>query len=278
MAWEIFTLENLGKVVGVNKTNNLDLSVIIIAKDEEKVIDECLQSVQNLADEVVVLDTGSTDKTIEIAEKSKAKVYQFEKTKEIDYSAWRNYALTSAKGKWLLYLDADERITPLLKKEILQVIKANEKNISAFAIPRRNIRLGKEMKYGGWWPDYVLRLIKKNKLKKWVGQLHEQPQIDGQVGKLREPMVHFSHRGLFEHKLANTIVWSEMEATMLFKAKHPPMTLKRFCGAMTREFYLRMIKYQAWRDGTEGILEAIYQVFSVFITYARLWEMQNKKS
>jgi hypothetical protein len=105
--------------------------------------------------------------------------------------------------------------------------------------------------------------------------LHEQPKVKGEVGKLTEPFVHFSHRGSFEHKLENTIKWSKLEAQMLYNAGHPPVDIKRFLGAMGREFYKRMIKYQAWRDGKEGILEAIYQVFSVFITYARLWEMQN---
>jgi hypothetical protein len=77
--------------------------------------------------------------------------------------------------------------------------------------------------------------------------------------------------------MQNTINWSKIEAQKLFEANHPPMNTKRFLSAMAREFYQRMIKYQAFLDGTEGIMEAFYQVFSVFITYARLWEMQQKK-
>jgi len=266
---------NRNKNSKAHKQKNLLLSVIIVAKDEEGIIGECLESVK-WADEIIVLDTGSVDKTMAIADKFGAKVFKYLKDKEVDYSAWRNYALQSAQGQWLLYLDADERITPLLRKEIEEKVK-KDNDFAAYAIPRRNIRLGKEMKFGGWWPDYVLRLIKKDKLISWQGKLHEQPEIKGQIGKLTEPMAHFSHRGSFEHKLANTIAWSGLEAQMLFEAGHPPMSLKRFVGAMAREFYLRMIKYQAWRDGTEGILEAIYQVFSVFITYARLWEIQEQK-
>ena len=91
---------------------------------------------------------------------------------------------------------------------------------------------------------------------------------------MKEAFVHFSHRGSLENKLRNTINWSEIEARKLYEADHPPMNVRRFFSAMAREFYLRMIKYQAYRDGLEGIIEAIYQVFSVFITYARLWEMQ----
>lgn len=268
----------------MNKVKSQRLSVIIIAKNEEEVIGECLESVA-WANEIIVLDTGSIDKTVEVARKFGAKVFKYEGSQEIDYSEWRNYALRQAypersrgvQDQWLLYLDADERVTPLLKQEILSTITYHPtpNTYVAYAISRRNIRLGKELKHGGWWPDYVLRLIKKDKLKKWVGKLHEQPEIEGETGKLKEPLVHYSHRGSFENKLANTIVWSGLEAEMLFKANHPPMNIKRFLGAMGREFYLRMIKFQAWRDGTEGILEAIYQVFSIFITYARLWELQR---
>lgn len=260
---------------------SLSLSVTVVAKNEEAVIGECLESVK-WANEIIVVDTGSTDKTIEIAKKAGAKVFQYPQKEEIDYSSWRNYALRQAQGEWVLYLDADERVTPLLRKEIESKVRKSkihkeEGESVAYAIPRRNIRLGREMRYGGWWPDYVLRLIKKEKLIKWEGKLHEQPKIEGEISKLNEPLIHFSHRGTFEHKLANTIEWSKLEAEMLFDSKHPPMNVKRFLGAMGREFYKRMIKYQAWRDGTEGILEAIYQVFSVFITYARLWEMQKKE-
>jgi glycosyltransferase involved in cell wall biosynthesis len=256
----------------------MKISVIVIAKDEEEVIGRCLESV-GWADEIIVLDTGSTDKTVETAQKLGAKVFKYPDGDETDYSAWRNYGLRQAQGEWVLYLDADERVTPLLKKEIESIINRRplaNSEFAAYAIPRRNIRLGREMKHGGWWPDYVLRLIRKGRLQRWEGQLHEQPIIKGEVGRLKEALVHFSHRGSFEHKVANTIVWSKLEAALLFKANHPPMTVKRFFGAMAREFYQRMIKHQAWRDGAEGVIEAIYQVFSVFITYARLWEMQQK--
>ncbi len=130
------------------------------------------------------------------------------------------------------------------------------------------------MRFGGWWPDYVLRLIRKDKLRQWKGELHEQPEIKGKAGKLENALVHFSHRGSIEHKMANTIGWSKTEAKLL-NQNHPPMNTKRFVSAMEREFCQRMIKKQAWRDGAEGIIEAIYQVFSVFITYARLWEIQR---
>jgi glycosyltransferase involved in cell wall biosynthesis len=248
------------------------ISAIILTKNEEGIIRDCLESV-GWVDEIIIVDDHSTDGTLKvIRDLGVRKIILAEN--ESSFSDRRNLGAKKAQGQWLLYVDADERVTPMLREEIKAVVGKGD--YAAYAIPRRNIRLTKELHYGGWWPDYVLRLIKKSQLKEWQGDLHEQPLINGQVGHLEEALVHFSHRGSFEHKLQNTINWSKIEAQKLYEANHPPMTIPRFLSAMGREFYKRMIKYQAFRDGTEGIVEAFYQVFSVFITYARLWEMQTK--
>jgi glycosyltransferase involved in cell wall biosynthesis len=258
-----------------SKIKKKKLSAIIIAKNEEETIGDCLESVK-WADEIVVIDNGCTDRTPQIAKEMGARVYDYQ-TEGIDYSAWRNFGAEKAIGEWLLYVDADERVSPLLKKEILLAINNQLpaiNNYSAFAIPRRNVRLTRELHWGGWWPDYVLRLIKKDKLKRWTGKLHEQPEIEGEIGKFINPLIHFSHRGSMENKLANTIAWSKLEAGLLYEAGHPKMDAWRFLSATGREFWKRGIVLQGWRDGMEGMIEVIYQVFSVFITYARLWERQ----
>jgi len=256
--------------------NKIKLSVIILTRNEEEVIKDCLESVK-WAEEIVVVDNDSIDKTLSIAKKYGVKIIRSPVGNS--FADHRNLGAKTAKGEWLLYVDADERVTPLLRKEIESVIGnqlSTAKKFAAYALPRRNIRLTKELHWGGWWPDYVLRLMRKDKLEGWQGDLHEQPEIDGEVGYLKEALIHFSHRGSFENKLQNTINWSKIEAQKLYESGHPPMNVPRFVSAMGREFYKRMIKFQAWRDGTEGVMEAIYQVFSVFITYARLWEKQQK--
>jgi glycosyltransferase involved in cell wall biosynthesis len=251
------------------------VSVIILTKNEEPVIRDCLESVK-WADEIVVVDNYSTDGTLEIVKKYGAKVIKSKVGN--NFADHRNIGAKAASGEWLLYVDADERVKPELKEEI-QALLANDPVYPAYAIPRENIRLTKVLYHGGWWPDYVLRLIKKSALKIWVsGELHEQPEIIGENGYLKKPFLHFGHRGSFEHKLQNTINWSVIEAKLLFDSGHPPMNVLRFLSAMGREFFKRMVRLQAYRDGLEGMMEATYQVFSVFITYARLWEMQNKKT
>ncbi len=250
------------------------ISAVVLTKNEEEVLFDCLESVK-WASEIVIVDNASTDETLKVAKKFG--VGQIIQAGEGNtFSDRRNLGARAARREWLLYVDPDERVTPMLREEIESVL--DKEDFSAYAIPRRNIRLTKELHYGGWWPDYVVRLIKKNRLKEWQGELHEQPVIEGKIGHLKEAFVHFSHRGSFEHKLQNTINWSEIEARKLYEANHPQMNVVRFISAMGREFYKRMIKYQAFRDGTEGVIEAFYQVFSVFITYARLWEMQNRQN
>ena len=256
---------------------NLKLSAIVLTKNEEPVIGDCLESIK-WVDEVVVVDHGSTDKTLEIVKKFGVKKI-VNAPADSNFSDRRNLGAKEAEGEWLLYVDADERVTPGLRDEIVQIIsnfKFQISNCVAYAIPHKNIRLTKVLYHGGWWPDYVLRLMRKNKLMNWEGELHEQPKIDGEVGKLKEAFLHYSHRGSLEHKLQNTINWSKIEGQRMFDAKHPPMNTPRFISAMWREFYSRMIKQKAFLDGTEGVIEAFYQVFSVFISYVRLWEMQQK--
>lgn len=244
-------------------------SVIIITKNEEKMIKDCLESVK-WADEIIIVDSGSKDKTLEIARKYTNKIYTYKKG---SFSDWRNFGLEKAKGEWVLYIDADERITPALRTEIKYKI-LNIKNINAYAIPRRNVLLGKEIRYGGWFPDYVKRLFRRDKLLKWKGRLHEEPIFEGELDHLKEPMIHITHRNL-SSMIEKTREWSKIEAELLYQAGHPPVTWWRLLRVMLTEFWYRGIKKQGWRDGTVGWIEIFFQMFSRFITYARLWERQN---
>lgn len=193
------------------------------------------------------------------------------------FADWRNYGAKKAKGEWLFYVDSDEQVTDNLRQEIELKIKNLKFKIKAYAIPRKNILLGRRMRFGGWWPDYVLRLIKKEALIRWEGELHEQPKIRGKIGKLKQPLIHISHRSL-EEMVAKTNEWSEIEARLLFEANHPKMNVFRFFSAGAREFFNRGIKKLGFLDGTIGIIEVIYQTYSRMITYAKLWEMQLNRS
>jgi glycosyltransferase involved in cell wall biosynthesis len=246
------------------------ISGIIIARNEEKMIGEALDSLF-FCDEILVVDNGSTDNTKVISEKKGAKVYEI---KTNDLSEIRNFALNKAEGDWVLYLDADERINEELKNSIKENVSSDSK-YAAFFLKRKNYYFGKHE-----WPDIekMARLFRKDKLKQWQGKLHESPVYDGETGKLDGFILHFTHRDL-ESMLNKTIEWSSTEALLRYNSGHPPMTWWRFPRVMMSAFLNSYIKQKGYKAGVVGVLESIYQSFSMFITYAKLWELQklNKK-
>jgi glycosyltransferase involved in cell wall biosynthesis len=247
----------------------MKLSIIILCFNVKNEIIPAIKSSQ-FADEIIAVDTGSTDGTLDICRQMGVKIVH---TTTDSFSKWRNDGAKAARGEWLLYLDSDERIPVKLAKEILTTIQNSE--YSAYTISRYEVFLGRHLSH--WGDPRVLRLMKRSALKHWEGKLHEQPKILGTIGGLREQMVHLSHKNIDE-KLPNTLVWSKYEAKMLLSAHHPPMAGWRFVRIMFTEFWQRCVRQGLWRDGTEGWIEIIYQMFSKFVTYERLWEMQRKPS
>jgi hypothetical protein len=227
-------------------------AIILIGGNYDKtLLEKCLDSV-SWCDEIVKVETDSLNGS---------------------FADWRNLGAKRARYEWLLYVDSDEIVSAKLKEMMLQVIASNE--FSAYAIPRRNIFLGHTMRWGGWWPDFVVRLIRKDKLKGWFGELHEQPKITGTICHLKEPLVHTSHRSLSD-MVEKTNRWSEIEAKLLYDSGHPSMNIFRFFSAGFREFWYRGIVKLGFFDGTVGVIEIIYQIFSRLITYSKLWELQLK--
>lgn len=254
----------------------MNISAIVIVKNGQELIGECLDSL-SFCDEIIVVDGGSKDKTVEIAEKKKAKVFIHEMQ---DFSESRNFGLDKAEGKWVLYVDADERVTPELAANIKQKIVTDvNSGISAYKILRKNYYLGENP-----WPyiEKLERLFKKDKLKGWQGKLHESPIVEGaslpagrQVGELEGFLLHYTHRDLTS-MVNKTLEWSKTEAELRFQSNHPKMTWWRFPRVMITAFLNSYVKQGGYKVGTVGLIESIYQAFSMFITYARLWEMQNR--
>ncbi len=248
----------------------IELSAIVIVKNGQDLIGDCLDSL-NFCDEIIVVDGGSKDKTVEIAEKKKAKVFIHETQ---DFSESRNFGLDKAEGKWVLYVDVDERITPELATSIKRKIVTDvNSGISAYKILRKNYYLGENP-----WPyiEKLERLFKKDKLKGWQGKLHESPIIEGKVGELEGFLFHYTHRDL-TLMVNKTLEWSKTEAELRLQSNHPKMTWWRFPRVMITAFLNSYIKQGGYKVGTAGLIESVYQAFSMFITYARLWEMQKKR-
>ena len=243
------------------------ISAIIIAKNEEKMIEECLESL-SFCDEIVVIDNNSVDKTVEIAKKHKAEIYN---TSSTDFSELRNLGLNKAKSEWVFYVDADERVGDDLKKEILDVIQSNE--FDSYFVKRKNYYLGKNE-----WPyiETILRLFRKDNISGWYGEIHESPKITGKTGILEGYLLHFTHRDL-ESMVLKTVIWSQTEAFLRLKANHPQITWWRIPRVMLTAFIKSYLLEGGYKAKTVGLIESVYQSFSIFITYAKLWELQNKE-
>ncbi len=248
----------------------MNITVVVITKDEEEMLPGCLDSV-GWARELLVVDSHSTDRTVAIAEKHGARVVtvDFE-----GYGKMREAALAHMRTKWVFYLDADERAEEGLEHEVGTLLESG--TATAARMPRKNIMLGKWCQYGGWYPDYQTRLFRVKYLRGWKGQLHENPLYDGPTTTLSHGLVHLTSKSI-DAMLAKTMRWSQEEARLLHESRHPQMSGWRFFRVMGAVLYDRMVKGQAWRDGTAGVLLALYQMFSAFVTYAKLWELQEKK-
>lgn len=243
------------------------ISVLIITKNEEDVIADCLDSVKDLADEIIVVD-DSIDKTAEIAEKLGAKVV---KNSFENFSDQRNQALKYAKNDWIFYIDADERATPDFVREAKQKIKDAPDNLAGFFVRRKTFYFGRDWNF----TDKVERVFRKSKLLGWKGVVHETPSVDGLLGVINEPILHYTHRNLSQ-MLEKTNKWSEYEAKLRFDANHPKMNFLRFIRVIATGFLKSYFKEKGYKNGTAGMIEAIYQAYSMFITYSKLWEMQNR--
>ena len=167
----------------------MKLSVGIITYNEENRIGKTLDAVKDIADEIIVVDSGSTDRTVEIAQSKGAAVY-VESWK--GYGPQKNSVLEKCKGKWILLIDADEVISLKLKKEIKSIINSRKSKYDVYKIKLRNICFGKEIRFGGW-DDYAIRLWKNKKVKISDREVHEEYVTDSKVGKISEKMIHYTY-------------------------------------------------------------------------------------
>ncbi|PIR08201.1 hypothetical protein COV53_04185 [Candidatus Gottesmanbacteria bacterium CG11_big_fil_rev_8_21_14_0_20_37_11] len=243
----------------------MTVSAVIITKNEENNILECIKTLK-FVDEIIVIDNFSQDKTVEKAITVGAKVYTHS---GLDFSYLRNIGKEKSTSEWLLYVDADERVSKDLEEEIENIVK-HDTGFSAYQIVRQNYYFGR------LWPknEKMTRMMRKDSLLGWQGILHESPIVSGKVGQLKSRLIHYTHRNLSE-MVAKTNEWSEVEAQLRYKNNHPNITWWRLLRMMLTSFFDSYVEKEAWKAGSEGIIESIYQSFSMFITYAKLWEKQN---
>lgn len=243
------------------------LSAIIIARNEETRIGRCIDALR-FADEVIVIDNNSTDNTVSIARKKGAEVVSITTS---DFAHLRNIAVSYAHSEWLLYVDADEIVSPELEISMYDAVRNSGKNVSGYMIHRKNFYLGCSWPKGEW----MLRLFTRQSFVKWRGTLHETAVIRGAIGKLSGLLLHDTHRTLSE-MVQKTNEWSQTEAELRLSVNHPKITWWRIIRVTITGFWHSFFSQGGWSVGTVGWIESMYQGFSMFITYAKLWELQKK--
>lgn len=242
------------------------LSVTIITLNEEHNIRDALESIK-WADEIVVVDSGSRDKTVEICREYTDKVF---------YNPWpghieqKNLAIDKASNQWILSIDADERVTPELAGEIKRVLEGP--SVDAYAVPRLVFYLGRWIAHS-WYPDYKVRLFRRDK-GKWGGiNPHDKVVVDGKVERLKGDLLHYSYKDIAHH--VNTMnsftTISAREYSKLGKKAGPLDLIFKPAGMFLKKYLLK----QGFRDGMPGFIIAVSSAYYVFLKYAKLWEMAN---
>jgi len=248
------------------------ISVVISAHNEEKNIEDCLKSAQELAYEIIVVDNSSTDKTGEIARKYTKKVFeQKNDPKNIDLQ--KNLGFSKATGDWILSLDADERITPELAAEIRSRIKDLRSKVQGFELPRKNIIFGKWIEHTGWYPDYQLRLFRKGKGKYMSSKVHEQIIVDAETDRLSSPIHHENYQSINQF-LNRMIIYTDSEANALIKNGYEFNYLDSIRMPF-QEFLRRFFSEEGYKDGLHGLVLSLLMAFYHLIIFVKAWEKRK---
>ncbi|MFQ6082883.1 MAG: glycosyltransferase family 2 protein [Candidatus Aminicenantia bacterium] len=248
----------------------MKISATIITYNEEKKIEGALSSLLGLVDEIVLVDSFSQDNTLKIAKKYPAKIF---KRKWTNYADQRNFALAKASFPWILNLDADERVSPELKEEILS-IKDKEPECDGFYIPRLVFYLGRWIYHSGWYPDRKIRLFKKENAH-WQGEfVHENLIFKGKTKNLKNPIHHFTYRNLTDH-IRQINKYSTLGAQKLYAEKKKTHWYHFILWPFFRFLKSYFLKL-GFLDGFPGLVISILNGYYIFIRYVKLKEIWKK--
>jgi len=252
---------------------NLKLSIAIAVFNEEKNLEECLTSVRQLADEIIVVDGGSGDATVSIAKKFTSHIIHTDNPAMFHIN--KQKALDACSGDWILQLDADERVTSALKNEILNVINSGKSDINGYFIPRRNYFWGHFMRKGGQYPDYVMRLVRRRKAHFPAKNVHEQIEVVGKPGHLTEPMDHISYRTREDYwKKADaytTLAAYEMKKNSVSKNAWTWFIYNIIKPKIT--FLSLFIRHKGFIDGWSGLVFAYWSALHFPIAYKKFLKL-----
>lgn len=250
--------------------NREKISATIITYNEEENIRDCLQSIK-WADEIIVVDSGSSDRTVEICSEYTDKVFL---NPWLGMKEQKEFAVNKASNLWIFSIDADERATEKLKEYILEELK--NPTSDGYRFPRQNYFLGKWLKHGGWYPDYVLRFFRRDK--GYFGGINPHDKViieTGKVATVTAPIVHFTYKSLSQYILKQNL-YSSISAEEIFhsgkiKKLTPGIILIKMVSKFIETYFIK----RGFKDGFYGLIAAIGATYSAFFKYTKLWELTH---
>ncbi len=250
------------------------ISAAIVNFNEGEKLADCLESLKDFIDEIIIVDLGSTDNSKEVAAKFGAKFIHHDRVSYVELI--RNFVISKTSGEWITILDPDERLTKPLKERLLEVAKDDK--FVAVNIPRKNVFFGKWIAHTNWWPDRHVRFFKREKVK-WSKVIHRYPEVNGQTLILpaREELaiVHFGYDSIHDF-IERQNRYSTIEAENLFKAG-VKFSFWQMIWKTKREFLVRYIKHRGFLDGFYGLALTILMMVYQLTVWVKLWEMEHRK-
>jgi len=255
----------------MEQASGMKISAVIITFNEEDRLPDALASLEGVADEIVVVDSYSSDRTLAIARAAQARVWQnrFE-----DYGQQKNFAMAKAGHEWILNLDADERVSPELKRAIVGLKEGSAPaDAAAFAIKRKTFYLDRWIRYSGWYPDRKIRLFKKS-VAAWKGRIHERLEVRGDIANLPGDILHFTYRDIGDHVRrleryssfqAEEIVRQNKKCLRLRLLLLPPVTF-------LRHFIWKL----GFLDGFPGLVIATVSSWGTALKYLKAMAMKRR--
>lgn len=249
------------------------LSVVIITKNEEDKIRECLESVK-WVDEIVIVDGYSADRTVEICRQYTDKIVQNKHDGNFDKE--RNLGTDTASGDWVLQLDADERVTPELHRDIEKIL-ADDNGYSAYKFKRKNFFLGHFMRYGGWYHD-SLHFFRRTKAR-YKGRIHETLYVDGPIGQIESGVEHYPFESLSVF-VARHNRYSDKEAQKIYETFGIVSAQKiryHICVKPLKLFWKMYVKKKGYKEGVHGFVFSFLFAWVHFLNWSKYWELLSTK-
>jgi len=255
----------------MGQTGKIPVSVCIMAQNESGRIEECLRSAE-FAAERLVLDGGSTDRTVELARGAGARV----ESRPFDGWISQNRALFArASHDWILHLDADERVSPELAEELHALFRAGDPPLAGYAMPRRAWHLGRWVRGGGWYPDWKVRLFDRRRAQVVGADPHNKVEVEGRAGRLRGDILHFPYRDLEQHFVKMDRYSSAAARTGRTRRKRFPLV--QMIVKPPARFLKFYVLRAGFRDGAAGLVLAGMAGFYEFQRYAKLWDLRRRE-